>query len=161
MAARAKQNGDRNLAVNRQAAHYYHFLEKFEAGIELTGPEVKSIRQGRATIKDGYALVRSGEAWLVDCHIGAYAAGSYMNKDALRERRLLLHRQEIDKLAGKIKEKGLTLIPLRLYTKENMIKCEIAVAKGKTVHDRRETLRQRTIDKETEQDIRNHQRKHT
>ncbi|MGH9395486.1 MAG: SsrA-binding protein SmpB [Terriglobia bacterium] len=159
--SKEKEQGQKNLAVNRQATHYYHFLEKFEAGIELTGTEVKSIREGRATIKDGYALVRNGEVWLVACHIGAYAAGSYMNKDALRERRLLLHRQEINKLVGKTQEKGLTLIPLRFYIKRNMIKCEIAVAKGKTVFDRRETLRQRTIDRETEQDIRDHQQKHS
>lgn len=159
MPSRSKENEQKNLAVNRQATHYYHFLEKYEAGIELTGAEVKSIREGRATIKDGYARLRNGEVWLVDCHIGAYAAGSYLNKDALRERRLLLHRHEINKLAGKTQEKGLTLIPLRLYLKHNMIKCEIAVAKGKTVFDRRETLRQRTIDRETAQDIRDHQRK--
>lgn len=161
MAAKPKDAERKNLAVNRQAPHYYHFLEKFETGIELTGTEVKSIREGRATIKDGYAVVRRGEVWLIDCHIGAYAAGSYMNKDALRDRRLLLHRQEINKLLGKTQEKGLTIIPLRFYLKKNMIKCEIAVAKGKTVFDRRETLRQRTIDRETAQDIRDHQRKHT
>lgn len=159
MAARAK-GGDRNLAMNRQASHYYHFLEKFETGIELTGTEVKSIREGKATIKDGYATIRNGEAWLVACHIGAYSAGSYMNRDALRDRRLLLHRQEINKLMGKTQEKGLTLVPLRFYLKKNLIKCEIALAKGKTVFDHRETLRRRTIDRETAQDIREHQRKH-
>ncbi|MGH9404797.1 MAG: SsrA-binding protein SmpB [Terriglobia bacterium] len=160
MAARTRET-DKNLAVNRQAAHYYHFLEKFETGIELTGTEVKSIREGKASIKDGYATVRKGEVWLLDCHIGAYSAGSYMNADSLRERRLLLHRQEINKLLGRTQERGLTLVPLRLYLKKNLIKCEIALAKGKTVFDRRETLRQRTIDRETAQDIRDHQRKHT
>lgn len=161
MAAQSKETGQKNLAVNRQATHYYHFLEKFETGIELMGTEVKSIREGRATIKDGYAMIRKGEVWLVDCHIGAYAAGSYMNKDALRDRRLLLRRQEINKLTGSTQEKGLTLIPLRFYLKRNLIKCEIALAKGKTVFDRRETLRRRTIDRETEQDLREHQRKHS
>lgn len=161
MPARPKENEHKNFAVNRQATHYYHFLEKFETGIELTGTEVKSIREGRATIKDGYARLRNGELWLIDCHIGAYAAGSYLNKDSLRERRLLLHRHELNKLAGKTQEKGLTLIPLRFYLKRNLIKCEIALAKGKTVFDRRETLRKRTIDRETAQDIREHQRKHT
>lgn len=151
----------RNLAVNRQAPHFYHFFEKFEAGIELTGTEVKSIREGRASLKDAYAVVRRGEVWLVDCHIGAYAAGSYMNLDSLRERRLLLHRQEINKLMGRTAERGLTLIPLRFYVKNNMIKCEIALAKGKTVFDRRETLRRRTIDRETAQDIREHRRNHS
>ncbi len=161
MAERGKDPANRNLAVNRQASHFYHFLEKYEAGIELTGTEVKSIRDGKASLKDGYAVVRNGQVWLVNCHIGAYAAGSYMNPDALRDRRLLLHRQEIYKLMGRTQEKGLTLIPLRFYTKNNLIKCEIALAKGKTVYDRRETLRRRTIDRETAQDIREHQRKHS
>ncbi len=161
MAERGKDPANRNLALNRQAPHLYHFLEKYEAGIELTGTEVKSIRAGKASLKDGYALIRKGEAWLVDCHIGGYAAGSYMNPDALRERKLLLHRQEIHKLMGRTQEKGLTVVPLRLYTKNNLIKCELALAKGKTVFDRRETLRLRTIERETEQDIREHRRKHT
>ncbi len=161
MGTRSKEAGQRNFAVNRQASHFYHLLEKFESGVELSGTEVKSIREGKASLKDGYAVVRNGEIWLVDCHIGAYAAGSTMNKDSLRDRRLLLHRQEIDKLMGRTREKGLTLIPLRLYTKGNLIKCEIALAKGKTVEDKRETLRRRTIDRETAQDIREHRRKHS
>lgn len=156
----AQNKGQKNLAVNRQASHFYNFLEKYEAGIELTGTEVKSIREGRANIKDGYATVRGGQVWLIDCHVGAYAAGSYLNADSLRERRLLLHRQEINKLMGRTQEKGLTLIPLRFYTKNNLIKCEIALAKGKTVFDRRETLRRRTIDRETAQAIHEHRRKH-
>src|SRR5579863_6348809 len=150
----------RNFAINRQAGHYYHLLEKFETGIELTGTEVKSIREGRANLKDGYAVVRDGQVWLVDCHIGAYAAGSYLNADSLRDRRLLLHRQQIDKLGGRTRERGLTLVPLRLYLKNNLIKCEIALAKGKTVWDQRETIRRRTVDRETEQAMREHLRRH-
>ncbi|MGH9470055.1 MAG: SsrA-binding protein SmpB [Terriglobia bacterium] len=161
MAERKKKPEQRNFAVNRQAGHYYNLLEKFEAGVELTGTEVKSIREGKASLKDGYAMVRKGEVWLLDCHIGAYAAGSYLNKDSLRERKLLLHRQEINKLLGRTQEKGLTLIPLRFYAKENMIKCEIALAKGKTIEDKRETLRRRTIDRETAQEVREHRRKHS
>src|SRR5438093_8900942 len=107
--------GSRNLAVNRQASHYYHLLEKYETGIQLTGTEVKSIREGKLNLKDGYALVRDGEAWLVDCHISSYAPGSYLNSAPLRERKLLLHRREIDKLMGRTREKGLTLIPTRVY----------------------------------------------
>lgn len=160
MADRKKKLEQRNFAVNRQAGHYYNLLEKFEAGIELTGTEVKSVRDGKASLKDGYGIVRKGEVWLLDCHIGAYAAGSYLNEDSLRERKLLLHRQEINKLLGRTQEKGLTLIPLRLYAKENLIKCEIALAKGKTVEDKRETLRRRTIDRETAQEVREHRRKH-
>jgi len=150
----------RNLALNRQAGHYYHLLEKFEAGIELTGTEVKSIREGKANLKDSYAIVRKDEVWLIDCHVAAYAAGSYLNADSLRDRRLLLRRQEIDKLGGRTRERGLTIIPLRLYLKNNLIKCEIALAKGKTVWDQRETLRRRTIDRETEQAMREHLRRH-
>src|SRR6266542_2114109 len=143
----------RNLAVNRQAAHYYHLLEKYETGIQLTGTEVKSIREGKLNLKDAYALVRDGEAWLVDCHISSYGPGSYLNTPALRERRLLLHRKEIDKLMGRTREKGLTLIPTRVYLKNNLIKCEIALAKGKTVWDQRDAIRKRTIDRETAHDI--------
>lgn len=149
----------KNFAVNRQAGHFYHLLEKFEAGIELTGTEVKSIREGKANLKDSYAAVKDGEVWLIDCHVGSYPAGSYSNPDPLRERRLLLRRQEIDKLMGRTREKGLTLIPTRLYSKQTLIKCEIALAKGKTVYDRRETIRRRTLDRETQQDIREHRRK--
>jgi SsrA-binding protein len=161
MATHARDDAPRNLAVNRQASHYYHFLEKFECGVELTGTEVKAIREGKASLKDGYAVVRGGEVWLLDCHIGAYLAGSYMNKEALRERKLLLHREEIHKLVGRTEERGLTLIPLRFYLKKNLIKCELALAKGKTVFDRRETLRRRTVERETAQEIREHQRRHS
>jgi SsrA-binding protein len=149
----------RNFAVNRQASHFYHLLEKFEAGIELTGTEVKSVREGKTHLKDSYAAVKDGELWLIDCHISPYTAGSYMNHDPLRDRRLLLHRDQIDKLTGKTLEKGLTLVPTRLYLKKNLIKCEIALAKGKKVYDRREASRQRTIDRETEQAIREHRRR--
>jgi SsrA-binding protein len=148
----------RDLAVNRQARHLYHLLEKYEAGVELNGTEVKSIREGKLNLKDGYAIVRNGEAWLLDCHISSYAAGSYLNAPPLRERKLLLHRKEIDKLMGRTREKGLTLIPTRVYLKNNLIKCEIALAKGKTVWDQRETIRRRTVDRETAQDIHEHRR---
>src|SRR5712691_4860378 len=109
----------KNLVVNRQAGHLYHLLEKFEAGIELTGTEVKSIREAKANLKDSYAVVRNNEVWLLDCHIGGYLPGSYLNHASMRERRLLLHRTEIDKLRGRTQERGLTLIPTRLYLKKN------------------------------------------
>src|SRR3989475_4725544 len=130
----AKQRDElppKNLTLNRQAGHYYHLLEKFEAGIELTGTEVKSIRDGKASLKDGYAAVKDGQAWLINCHIGAYSPGSYLNHDSLRDRRLLLHRREIGKLAGRAPGKGLTLIPPRLFVEKNLIKVEIAPAQGK------------------------------
>lgn len=149
----------RNFALNRQAAHFYHFLEKFEAGIELRGTEVKSIREGKVNLKDSYAMVKGDQVWLVNCHVSTYSAGSYLNHDPLRDRRLLLHRREIDKLISRTQEKGLTLVPIRLYPKANRIKCEIALAKGKKVYDRRETERRRTVDRETQQAIRDHQRR--
>jgi len=149
----------KNLTVNRQAAHFYHLQEKFETGIELTGTEVKSIREGLVNLKDSYAVVKKGEIWLIDCHISPYRAGSYFNHDPLRDRRLLLRRQEINKLTGRTQEKGLTLIPTRLYLKKNLIKCEIALAKGKKVYDRRETERRRTIDREAKQAIEEHRRR--
>jgi len=146
----------RNLAVNRQAPHFYHLLEKFESGIELTGTEVKSVREGKANLKDSYAAVKGREVWLLDCHISPYTAGSYLNHDPLRERRLLLRREEIHKLAGRVQERGLTLVPTRLYLKNNFIKCELALAKGKKVYDRRETERRRTVEREAAQAIREH-----
>lgn len=146
----------RNFALNRQAGHFYHLLEKFEAGMELMGTEVKSIREGKVNLKDSYATVRGGEVWLVNCHISQYTAGSYLNHDPLRDRRLLLKRVEIHKLAVRTQEKGLTIVPTRLYLKNNRIKCEIALAKGKKVYDRRETSRRRTIEREAEQAIREH-----
>src|SRR2546422_6600034 len=120
----AKQRDElppKNLTLNRQAGHYYHLLEKFEAGIELTGTEVKSIRDGNANLKDGYAAVKDGQAWLINCHIGAYHAGSYLNHDALRDRRLLLHRREIDKLAGRPPGKGIEPISPPVDVENNMI----------------------------------------
>jgi len=149
----------KNFALNRQAGHFYHFFEKFEAGIELKGTEVKSIREGKANLKDSYAMVKGEQVWLINCHVNTYSSGSYLNHDPLRDRRLLLHRQEIDNLTSRTREKGLTLVPLRLYIKANRIKCEIALAKGKKVYDRRETERRRTIDRETEQAVRDHQRR--
>jgi SsrA-binding protein len=149
----------KNFAVNRQAAHYYHFLEKFEAGMELRGTEVKSIREGKVSLKDSYATVKAGEVWLVNCHISTYSSGSYLNHDPLRQRRLLLHQQEIHKLISKTQEKGLTLVPTRLYLKGNKIKCELALAKGKKVYDRRETERRRTIKRETEKAIQDYRRR--
>ncbi|MBI4165773.1 MAG: SsrA-binding protein SmpB [Acidobacteria bacterium] len=159
MGAKLAKPEQRNLAVNRQASHFYHLLERFEAGIELTGTEVKSIREGKANLKDGYAVVKEGEVWLINCHISPYTAGSYMNHDPLRDRRLLLGRREIDKLSGKTIERGLTLVPTRLYLKKNLIKCEIALAKGKKVYDRRDESRQRTIDREARQEMTEHRRR--
>ncbi len=149
----------KNFAVNRQAAHFYNFLEKFEAGMELKGTEVKSIREGKVNLKDSYATVKGGQVWLVNCHISTYGSGSYLNHDPLRERRLLLHREEINKLMSRTQEKGLTLVPTRLYLKGNKIKCELALAKGKKVFDRRETEKRRVIQREAEQAIQDYRRR--
>lgn len=139
------------LAQNRVAGHLYFLLERFEAGIELTGTEVKAIRGGKANLKDAYGQVKDAEVWLLNCHINPYEHGSYDNHEALRKRKLLLHKQEIRKLTGKTTEKGLTLIPTKLYLKGGRIKCEIALAKGKKLWDRRETIRRKESDREARQ----------
>jgi SsrA-binding protein len=158
MAKNANEARMKNFAVNRQAAHFYNFLEKFEAGMELKGTEVKSIREGKVNLKDSYATVKGGQVWLVNCHISTYSSGSYLNHDPLRERRLLLHREEINKLMSRTQEKGLTLVPTRLYLKGNKIKCELALAKGKKVFDRRETEKRRVLQREAEQAIQDYRR---
>jgi SsrA-binding protein len=139
------------ISVNRQAFHNYDIIEKFEAGLVLTGTEIKSAREGRVNLKDSYGIVKSGEVWLLNCHISPYSHGNYANHDPLRTRKLLLNKSEINRLIGRTTEKGLTLVPLRLYLKNGRLKCEIALAKGRKVHDKREVSRQKTIDKETRQ----------
>jgi SsrA-binding protein len=140
--------GERDAAVNRAAGHHYFLLDKFEAGIALRGTEVKSIREGKANLKDAYGIVKDGEAYLLNAHIGPYSHGSSSNHDSLRTRKLLLHRQELQKLMGKTQLKGLTLIPTRLYFRHGRVKCELAVAKGKQDWDKRETERRREDDRE-------------
>lgn len=142
------------ISVNRQAFHNYEILERFEAGMVLTGTEIKSARDSRVNLKDAYGIVKSGEVWLLNCHISPYSHGNYANHEPLRTRKLLLKRSEINRLIGHTTEKGLTLIPLRLYLKNGRLKCELALAKGRKVHDKREVSRQKTIDKETKQALR-------
>ena len=142
-------SGVRDAAVNRIASHTYFLLEKFEAGIVLTGTEVKSIRGGHANLKDAYGLVKDGQVWLLNCHISPYSHGSYANHESVRTRKLLMHQEEIRKLVIKTQQKGLTLIPTRLYFKNSRVKVELALAKGKQLWDKRETERRRTADKET------------
>lgn len=143
----------KEIAVNRQAFHNYEILERLEAGIVLTGTEIKSARDGRVNLKDAYGLVKSGEVWLLNCHISPYSHGNYANHDPLRTRKLLLNRSEIRKLIGRTTEKGLTLVPLRLYLKDGRLKCELALAKGRKLHDKREVARMKTIDKEARQAV--------
>ena len=132
------------VSDNRQARFRYEILETYEAGIELKGTEVKSIREGKVNLRDGYALIRNGEAWLLNVHISPYDRSSaYFNHDPRRTRRLLLHRKEIRKLIGKVEQEGLTLIPLKMYMKRGLVKVSIALGKGKKLHDKRESLKQR------------------
>jgi SsrA-binding protein len=145
--------GQRDAAVNRNASHNYFLLEKFEAGMVLTGTEVKSIRAGKATLKDSYGLVKDGELWLLNLHISHYEHGSYSNHAETRTRKLLVHQEEIRKLVGQTQQKGLTLIPTRLYFKGGRVKVEMAIARGKQQWDKRETERRRTADKEAREAI--------
>jgi len=144
----------KEIALNRQASHNYELLEKFEAGLVLTGTEIKSAREGRVNLRDAYGLVKSGEVWLLNCHISPYSHGNYANHDPLRTRKLLLKRSEISRLIGRTTERGLTLVPLRMYLKDGLLKCEVALAKGRKVHDKREVSRRKTIEKETKQAVR-------
>lgn len=146
-------SGQRDAAVNRNASHNYFLLEKFEAGIALTGTEVKAIRAGKANLKDSYGLVKDSELWLLNCHISPYEHGSYSNHAALRTRKLLVHKDELRKLMGQTQQKGLTLIPTRLYFKNGRVKLELAVARGKQLWDKRETERRRTADREAREAI--------
>jgi SsrA-binding protein len=145
--------GERDAAVNRAAGHNYFLLEKFECGVMLTGSEVKSIRGGRANIKDAYGVINNGELWLLNAHIGAYENAGYAGHTPLRTRKLLVHKEELRKLIGKTQQKGLTLIPTRIYFKNGKVKCEVALAKGKQLWDKRETERRRTADKEAREAI--------
>jgi SsrA-binding protein len=131
------------LSENRQASHNYFLFERWEAGMVLAGTEVKAGKTGKIQLKDAYAEIVSGEAWLVNAHIGQYSHGNRENHEPVRKRKLLLHRAEIDKLHGKTREKGLSLIPTKIYLKGGRIKCELALAKGKKFHDKRETERTR------------------
>jgi SsrA-binding protein len=143
-----------DIATNRQAAYRYHLLEKLECGIVLTGTEVKSLRQGTATIKDGYADVRDGELWLHNVHIPPYAPASRENHEPERDRKLLVHRRELERLIGKTKERGLTIVPTRIYFRGPHAKVEIALARGKDVRDKRETIRARETRREMERELR-------
>jgi SsrA-binding protein len=140
--------GHKDAANNRIAAHNYFLLEKFEAGVVLTGTEVKSVRAGRVNLKDSYGLIKDGELWLLNCHIGPYEHGNIFNHAPLRTRKLLMHREEIRKLVGKTQPRGLTLIPTRMYFKNGRVKVELALAKGKQLWDKREAERRRTVDRE-------------
>ena len=141
-------SGERDACVNRAASHDYHLLDRYEAGVALRGTEVKSIRAGQANLKDSYAIVKDGELFLLNAHIGIYAPGAQFNHDTRRTRKLLVHHAELLKLHAAVQQKGLTLIPTRMDCKTGRVKVELAVAKGKQLWDKRETERRRTADKE-------------
>src|SRR5437764_7688467 len=138
-----KETGRKLIAQNKKARHDYHLEDVFEAGLVLTGTEVKSLRAGRASLVDAYARIKDGEVWLEGAHIPVYDQGTWTNHEPRRPRKLLLHRQEISKLVGKTKETGLTLVPLSLYFKDGKAKVEIAVARGKRTYDKRQALAER------------------
>lgn len=145
--------GQRDAAVNRIASHNYFLLEKFETGIVLTGTEVKSVRAGRVNLKDAYGLIKDGELWLLNAHIGPYAHGNIFNHAPLRTRKLLVHREELHKLTGRTQQRGFTLVPTRMYFKNGRVKLEMALAKGKQLWDKREAERRRTVDREAREAV--------
>src|SRR5690242_6788916 len=146
----AKEQGRHLVAANRKARHDYHIEDVYEAGLVLTGTEVKSLRAGRASLVDGFAALKDGEVWLHNVHIPEYTQGTWTNHEPRRTRKLLLHRQEISKLAAKTKETGLTLVPLALYFKDGRAKVEIALARGKRAYDKRQSMAERDARREAD-----------
>src|SRR6187549_2349182 len=150
-----REQAQKNIAENRKAFHDYHILETFEAGVALVGTEVKSIRGGNVNLRDSYARVEAGEIWVYNIHVSPYSHRGYSDHEPTRRRKLLLHRQEIRKLIGKTVERGMTLVPLRLYYKGGRIKLAVSLARGKQAHDKREAIRKREVDRETRAAMKN------
>ena len=149
----SKEQGHKLIAQNRKARHDYHIDDTFEAGLVLTGTEVKSLRAGHASLVDGFAHIRDGEAWLAGVHIPEYTEGTWTNHTPRRERKLLLHREQIQRLIGKTKEGNTTLVPLSLYFKDGKVKVEIALARGKQAHDKRQDMAKRDADREVTREL--------
>ena len=149
----------RTLATNRKARHDYHILDSYEAGIVLTGSEIKSVRAGRVNLRESYATVRDGELWLINCHIAAYDPASRLNHDPRRDRKLLMHRRQIHRLANDMQEPGYTVVPLRMYLKNNLAKVEIALARGKRQYDKRQTIAKREADRQIRRTLKEHDRR--
>ena len=145
----AREEAQKVIADNRKASHDYTFIETFEAGMALLGTEVKSIREGGANLRDSFARIEAGEVWVYNVHINPYRNRGYSDHDPKRRRKLLLHRREIRKLIGKTVERGMTLVPVRMYLKNGRIKMAISLAKGKKAHDKRETIKRRETERET------------
>ena len=144
-----REKAQRVVADNRKAFHDYHILESWEAGLVLLGTEIKAIREGRVNLRDSFARVDNGEVWLANVHISPYSHTGYAHHEEKRQRKLLLHKHEINKLTGLVREKGLTLVPLQLYFKNGRLKTQLALVKGKQTHDKREAIRKREVDRET------------
>ncbi len=154
MAQKKRKTAPGDVATNRQASHRYHFLDKVEAGMVLAGTEVKALRGGKAVIKDGFASIKDGELWLHNVHIPPYAPASRENHEPERTRKLLVHRTELDRLADQTREKGLTLVPTRIYFSNGRAKVEIAVGRGKDVGDKRQTIKEREMKRDMERALR-------
>jgi SsrA-binding protein len=152
----AREQGRKVVAQNKKARHDYHIDDTVEAGLVLVGTEVKSLREGRASLADGFAEIDDGEAWLLNVHIPEYTQGTWTNHSARRKRKLLMHRSEIDKIERKVSEKGFTLVPLALYFKDGRAKVEIGVARGKKAYDKRHAIAERTANREKEQALGRH-----
>jgi SsrA-binding protein len=147
---KGEHEGVKIVAQNRAASYNYELLDKLEAGLVLVGTEVKSLREGKGSLREAYADLRAGEAWLVNCHIPEYQPGGPRNHDPLRKRKLLLNRREIDRLVVQTQQKGMTIVPLKIYFRDGIAKCELAVARGKKFHDRREAERKKEAKREAE-----------
>jgi len=153
------KNQSKLIAKNRKAFHEFEILDKLEAGITLLGTEVKALREGKINLKDSFAEIREGEVYLVNLHIGPYSAGNVFNHEPERPRKLLLHKQEIKRLIGKVAEKGFTLVPLSLYFKKGIVKVELGLARGKKVYDRRKEIEERDRKRDIEREVRERQRR--
>jgi SsrA-binding protein len=150
----AREAAQKNIAENRKAFHDYHILETFEAGLVLLGTEVKSIREGRVNLRDSFARAEAGEVFVYNIHIQPYSHRGYADHDPLRRRKLLLHEHEITKLTGKVVQRGMTLVPLRMYFKNGRVKVALGLARGKQAHDKREAIKQRETERETRAAVR-------
>lgn len=153
----ARELAQDNIAENRKAFHDYHILDTWEAGMALLGTEVKSIREGRVNLRDSFARIEKGEVWLYNVNISSYSHRGYADHEPLRQRKLLMHREEIRKLIGKTTEKGMTLVPLRLYFRKGRVKVEVGLAKGKKDYDKRETIKRREVERETRAAVKSRQ----
>jgi SsrA-binding protein len=154
----ARAKGEKLIADNRRARHDYHLLDRYEAGLVLTGTEVKSLRDGKATLQQAYADVREGEAWLMGLHVPEYGQGNRSNHDPDRPRKLLLHRREIDQLYGRVRERGFTVVPTKLYFSDGLVKVELALARGKEGRDRRREIAERDTRREVEREFKGRMR---